>query len=68
MTSQISWGLFRGRRGVWEVESVLNPVVDHLVALGSALTPAKHRVPLGASMATQQKVETILGSRAETRK
>lgn len=38
----------------------------HLVALGSALTPAEQRVPLGASMATQQQVETILGPDNET--
>ena len=34
---------------------------DYLVALGSALAPAEQRVSLGASMATQQQVETILG-------
>lgn len=33
----------------------------HLVALRPALTPAKQRVSLGASVATQQHVETILG-------
>lgn len=35
--------------------------VDILVALCSALTPAEQRVSLGASVATQQQVETILG-------
>ncbi len=36
-------------------------IQDHLVALCSALTPAEQRVSLGASMATQQQVETVLG-------
>lgn len=34
---------------------------DHLVALRPILTPAEQRVPLGASVASQQHVETILG-------
>lgn len=34
--------------------------VNILIALSSILAPAKQRVPLGASMATQQQIETIL--------
>lgn len=39
----------------------------HLVALRPVLTPAEQRVPLGASVASQQHVETILGPAASDR-
>lgn len=35
--------------------------INILVALCSVLTPTQQRVSLGASVATQQQVETILG-------
>lgn len=44
----------------WKVEEERS----HLVALRPVLTPAEQRVPLGASVASQQHVETILGPAA----